>query len=83
MRQITLTEFLTEDEIQLSVDLWKEYQELQLEPTAASYALAVCNRITRPNIARINKALGQENDPMYLAYAVGHIMTTVEQGGKQ
>ena len=70
MTTITLPQFLTEREIRQARVLY--------QAKVPSYAQAVCARIIRPNIDRINKALGQENDPMYLAYAVEYVMS---QGG--
>ena len=38
------------------------------------------DEIIKPNIDRINKALGQENDPDYLAYAVEYSMVARRVG---
>ena len=73
MKTITLPEFLTEDEIQTVLDLWKGWSRYS-HPIGKSYAKTVCEEVIRPNLERINKALGQENDPMYLAYAVEFVM---------
>lgn len=51
-----LKDFLTDDEIRRAVKL-KKCDAIQRE-------------IIEPNLARINRALGQENDARYLAYAV-------------
>jgi hypothetical protein len=34
----------------------------------------VCEQIICPNLERINRTLGQENDPMHLAYAVEYVL---------
>jgi len=61
-RTITLFDFLTEDEIQKAANLQDR--------------LAVRDQIISPNMGRINKTLGQENDPNYLSYCVEYIMRT-------
>lgn len=48
--------FLTEEEIAKAIRLRN--------------AASIKRYIIEPNIKRINETLGQENDPMYLAYAV-------------
>lgn len=59
MKQIKLTDFLTLPEIG--------------QAFALGDANAICALVIEPNISRINLALGQENDPMYLAYAVEYV----------
>jgi len=75
-RSITLADFLTEEELDRAAKLY-EHRE------ATGYAKAVCEQIIRPNIERINKALNQENDPMYLAYAVEYVMNEARKGRTQ
>jgi hypothetical protein len=67
MNYVTLSDFLTAKEIDLAVRMWRESQH--------DYARRVCAAITKPHIQRINKALGQGNDPMYLAYVIEYAMT--------
>ena len=38
--------------------------------------IAVRDQIIIPNMARINRSLGQENNPDYLAYAVEYVLTS-------
>ena len=38
------------------------------------HAKAICEQVVQPNIERINKVVGQENDPMYIAYMCEHAM---------
>jgi len=66
MRTITIDQFLNEEQIKEAVDLKK--------------AKDICKKIIEPNLAAINKKLGQENDAMYLSYAVEHVINTA--GGK-
>jgi hypothetical protein len=39
---------------------------------------AILDHIITPNIANINKKLGQENDPRYLAYAIEFALMKAE-----
>lgn len=59
-RNTTLSDFLSDDEIAKCAEL--------------KDTTAVREQIIEPNLERINKALGQENDARYLAYAVEHVM---------
>ena len=43
-----------------------------LRKTTENFNTIVVNEIIAPNINRINTAIGQENDPKYLGYAVEH-----------
>ena len=61
-KTVTLRDFLTDREIIQAAQLWRK--------PGGQTAQRVANEIIRPNIDRINKALGQENDVMYLAYVV-------------
>jgi len=59
-RRVYITDFLTEREI-------KQAQELKT-------ARRIHDEIIKPSINRINKDLGQKNDPMYLAYVVEYVI---------
>ena len=74
MRHVRLTDFLTDKEIKQAVRMWNESQ--------ADYAKRVHDAITLPQINRINTALGQENDPMYLAYMLEYVMNQSSTGGQ-
>lgn len=60
MKKVTLLDFLTREEIE-------EARNLKV-------AREIRNKIIAPNIERINKALGQENNTMYLAYMVEYVI---------
>jgi hypothetical protein len=64
MKRITLKDFLTDREIRRAAQL-KDAKKIHDE-------------IIRPSIARINRALGQENDPMYLAYMVEYAVSVAK-----
>lgn len=69
-REITIADFLTPGEIAQAARAWKKWKEGQ-----GSFAEWLASTMIRPNMDRINKALGQENDPMYLAYAVEYVLS--------
>ena len=53
-KKITLSDFLNDSEI-------KKVMKLK-------HADSICEEVIKPNINRINEAIGQLNDPKYLAY---------------
>lgn len=62
MKYICIGDFLTDDEIQQVLDIVKAGYHRPVQ--------VICDKITKPNSERINKALGQENDPKFLAYMI-------------
>jgi len=70
MKQVTLQDFLTDTEINRCVQLWKEHSGARRK----TFVDAVMTEIISPNMDRINKSLGQENDPRFLAYAIEYVM---------
>jgi hypothetical protein len=72
MKQITLDDFLTPEEIRKA---WELFRRLK---GTGRFAAAVDTAIVTPNLARINAALGQENDARYLAYAVEYVFSQNE-----
>lgn len=68
-KSITIYDFLTEAQVK---DAMKLYETCKVENRP--FADACCDQIIRPNMAEINRKLGQENDPKYLAYAIEHVM---------
>ena len=64
MRQITIDQFLSESQIKKAIELKK--------------AQDICKVIIEPNLDSINKKLNQENDAMYLAYAVEYVVSQME-----
>ena len=61
-KTVTIGQFLSDDEIKRAF----KYKENAKE---------ICEHIIKPNIDKINRKLGQENDPMYLAYMVQYALT--------
>jgi hypothetical protein len=68
-KRITIGDFLTDGEITRAMQLYKSDR--------ANFHTVVLEQIIRPNMARINQALGQENDPDYLAYMVEWVFNNV------
>lgn len=60
-KTVLITDFLTERQIQRALKL--------------RTAKPICEEIIKPNIDNINRLLGQENDPMYLAYVVEYVIS--------
>jgi len=72
MKSITIRDFLTESEVKRAFKLYYLCQEGKDE---RRFVHAINQDIIKPNIDRINAALGQENDPMYLSYACEYIIS--------
>lgn len=61
-KTVTINDFLTIEEI--------------CQARRLRSAKEICTQIIEPAIDRINRALGQENSPMYLAYAIEYVIST-------
>ena len=70
MKTVTLQDFLTPTEITQCVAMWDESRK--------NYAQRVCKAVVAVNMDRINKALGQQNDAMYLSYAIELVMIRMQ-----
>ncbi len=71
MKTVSVTSFLTKKELYEAATLAQYTKNGKLATT-------ICEKIIKPNIERINHKLGQENDPMFLAYMVEYALG---QGG--
>jgi hypothetical protein len=69
---ITLADFLNESEIQKVIKIYKQHKD-------SGAAAQICEQVIEPNLERINKSLGQDNDPKYLAYACEYVMVQTRQ----
>lgn len=49
--------------------------KLYKEARPGTFARRCAEEIIKPNIEAINKKVGQENDPLYLAYAVEYAIS--------
>jgi len=72
MKSITLTDFLTSDQIKQAETIFN---------SSISPSRDICEKVIKPNIEEINRKLGQENDPSYLAYACEYVLSKTK--GKQ
>lgn len=72
-KMMRITDFLSQRQIVEAARL--------LEAHKTQAAREICEKIIRPNLKSINKKLGQENDPMYLAYAVEYVLTESKKRG--
>jgi hypothetical protein len=68
-KTITIGDLLTDKELPKVSRLY-----VQLKDTG-TFARTVCDTYIRPKMTAINRLTGQDNDPMYLAYAVEHAMS--------
>lgn len=73
--QVTLDQFLTAQEIKQAFRML-----LRSKLNDSERIKYLVDKITGPNIDRINKALGQENDPQYLAYAIIYCFNLLHKG---
>ena len=73
MKHCTVGDILTDEEIERAKELYRQYRG------TGQFASKVCAELIQPNMARINKNLGQENDAKYLAYAVEYFFLESEQ----
>lgn len=75
-KTVSIADFLTGDEIVRAVKLYKESPN-------STFAKRACTEIIEPNMERINKALGQDNSPMYLAYMVEYVLSAALKEEKE
>jgi hypothetical protein len=71
MKTVTIQDFLTPEEIEKAADL---YAKCAADDKSAPFSVVCAREIIEPVIDRINHALGQENDPKYLAYCVEYTL---------
>lgn len=71
MRYVKISDFLSRDQINSAFLIYQKTD---------SPAQEICNQIIKPNLKRINRRLGQENDPMYLAYCCEFAFSKLRNG---
>jgi hypothetical protein len=64
-RNVTLPDFLTPKEIRTALRLWNTDR--------ANFHRRVLDEIVSPAMQDINRKLGQENSPDYIAYAIEYV----------
>lgn len=73
-KSMSLPDFLTQEQIDAA---WALYQKAQ----PGTFARQCSEQIIQPNMAEINRKLGQENDASYLAYACEYVFMQMPQTG--
>lgn len=73
-KRIAIGDFLTQEQAKAAVVLWAKHG------ASVKFIDAVVNEIVAPNIAEINRKLGQENDPRYLAFAIQYVFIQTSEG---
>lgn len=68
-RTVAITDFLTAEEIERA---WKLFENAE----ASTFARRCAKEIIEPILPQINAKLGQENAPLFLAYAVQHVFNS-------
>ena len=74
MKTITLPEFLTEGQITHAIALYDEHGMDAVQEIRA--------QVIEPNMAKIDKKLGQENDARDLAYVVVYVLSQASQASE-
>lgn len=73
-RTITLSDFLTKDQMHRALMIWKANKQP---------AGKIAKDVIQPNLEAINAKLGQSNNVMYLAYACEQVFNQLlEEEGK-
>lgn len=65
MQTVTIQTILTDEQIYKAIELGR--------------AQEICSEIIKPNIEEINNKIGQQNDPMYIAYMVEYALVSIKQ----
>lgn len=73
MKSTTIQQILTPTELRRAATLYSELRD------TGTFAHTLDREIITPNIERINKALGQENDPRYLAYMIEAVLMSASR----
>ena len=68
MPTFTVGDILTDSEIDKALTMYRE--TITPEYTGESFHRRVAAELIKPHMVRINKALGQENDAMFLGYVI-------------
>jgi hypothetical protein len=69
MKQVTMREFLTAEEVDKAVKLYTYHRP--------AFHNRCRDEVIKPVIDRINADLGQENDPDYLTYAIEAVLAKI------
>lgn len=73
MREIGIHDFLTKKQVAAA-------QRLYNKSTPGKFAKECADKIIAPEIERINRRLGQKNDPLFLAYLCEYVFGEAKRG---
>lgn len=76
-RMISVGDFLTQEQAKAAIVLWAKHGGRKGNGT---FVNALVSEIIEPNLAEINRKLGQENNARFLAYAVEHVLIQASDG---
>lgn len=71
-RSMTLPDFLTDEQIEQARKIYVACQNSDKMP-----ASEIAKQVIEPNMAEINRKLGQENDAHYLAFCCEYVFSQV------
>lgn len=72
IKRITMYDILTQEQIKQARDIYREMSQYGCQQR-------LHDEIVVPNLAHINKKLGQENDPMFLSYLLQYSLGQEEK----
>jgi hypothetical protein len=49
---------------------------------AGTFAKQAAEKVIKPNLSKLNAITKQENDPMYVAYVIEHVFSTLIRKGE-
>jgi hypothetical protein len=73
IKTASIADFLNEEEMKLAISMYRN------PVLGKTFASRIRDELIDPNMDRINCSLGQENDPLYLAYAIEYVMMKADQ----
>jgi hypothetical protein len=69
-KTVSIDELFTPDELAQALAIWR-----RLETPAHE----ICEKVVKPNMARVNTKLDQENNPLYIAYMIEYVFNETER----
>jgi hypothetical protein len=72
MKTINIGDFLSTVQMRQAIALYQQER-------SGAFVDRLVEQVILPNMAQINRKLGQENDPRYLAYAVQYALLQSER----
>lgn len=72
-RRVALADFLTDAQINQALAIWRK---------SITPAKRIADEVMAPNMNEINAKMGQENDPLFLAYMCEHVFNETQKRGR-